>query len=66
MHPAKLAWSVVHAGVLITLLATPACAKTPPAAQSATSASDPAPTAAGAPDTTLPLSLIHIRRCRRS
>jgi protein-disulfide isomerase len=54
MRPGKLVWSVVHAGALVLLLSVPACAKTPPAAQSASASPEATPTAAGAPDTTLP------------
>ncbi|HVX94178.1 MAG TPA: thioredoxin domain-containing protein [Polyangia bacterium] len=55
MRLAKFACSLLHAGALFVLLSTPACAKTPPAAQSATSASSEAtPAAAGQGDTTLP------------
>jgi protein-disulfide isomerase len=55
MRPGKLVWSVVHAGALVLFLSVPACAKAPPAAQSAPAASETTtPVAAGAPDTTLP------------
>jgi protein-disulfide isomerase len=60
MRPAKLLWSVVHAGVLVMLLTLPACAKTPPEAHSApaevasTPSSTPTPAAAGQLDTTPP------------
>jgi protein-disulfide isomerase len=61
MRVAKLVRSVVRASALVALLAAPACAKSPPAAQSAPAAAEPgAPSAvaqgapAGAPDTALP------------
>ncbi len=57
MRPAKVLWSVVHAGVLSLLISLPACAKTPPEAQSAPAASAPnqvGQPAGGAQDTTLP------------
>jgi protein-disulfide isomerase len=41
MRPAELLWSVVRASALVALLSTPACAKTPPEAQSAPAASAP-------------------------
>jgi len=41
MRPAKLLWSAVRASALVALLSTPACAKTPPEAQSAPAASAP-------------------------
>jgi protein-disulfide isomerase len=55
MRPAKILWSVVHAGVLLGGLALTACAKTPPEAQSAPAATPPGTTAkGGAQDTTPP------------
>jgi protein-disulfide isomerase len=54
MRPAKVLWSVVHAGVFLAAMALPACAKTPPEAQSAPAASGSTPVAAGQQDTTLP------------
>jgi protein-disulfide isomerase len=57
MRPAKLALSVVRAGVLLAVMAMPACAKTPPEAQSAPAASAPTQVqgqAATGQDTTLP------------
>jgi protein-disulfide isomerase len=56
MHPAKFAWSVVHAAALVALSSVPACAKTPPEAQSAPAASAPSTVAqgGGAQDTALP------------
>ena len=57
MRPAKVVWSVVHAGALSLLLSLPACAKTPPEAHSAPTAAPgeqaPQQVAAGQ-DTTLP------------
>jgi protein-disulfide isomerase len=53
MRPAKVVGSVVQAGAFVLLLTLPACAKTPPEAQSAPAASGPAPVAAAA-DTTPP------------
>jgi protein-disulfide isomerase len=58
MRSAKLVWSVVHAGALVAACSFPACAKTPPEAQSAPAASAPGPTPVGggaaAQDTALP------------
>jgi protein-disulfide isomerase len=57
MRPAKLVWSVVHATALLVMLSVPACAKTPPEAQSApaaAAASEAAQPAGGAQDTTPP------------
>ncbi len=57
MRPANALWSVVHAGALVMLLSLPACAKTPPEAQSAPAASAPgavAQTGGGAQDMALP------------
>ncbi|HVR02480.1 MAG TPA: thioredoxin domain-containing protein [Polyangia bacterium] len=53
MDPAKVLWSVVKAGFLMAAMSLPACAKTPPEAQSAPAASAPASVAAGQ-DTALP------------
>jgi protein-disulfide isomerase len=57
MRPTKILWSVVYAGVLVEAIALTACAKTPPAAQSApvaTGQGEAQPVAAGAQDTTPP------------
>ncbi|HEV3032195.1 MAG TPA: thioredoxin domain-containing protein [Polyangia bacterium] len=53
MGPAKVLWSVVQAGFLTAAMSLPACAKTPPEAQSAPAASAPASVGAGQ-DTALP------------
>jgi protein-disulfide isomerase len=57
MRPAKLVCAVVRAGALVAVLSSPACAKTPPEAQSAPAASGPSAIAqpgSGAQDTTPP------------
>jgi protein-disulfide isomerase len=57
MRPAKLVWSVAEAGAFLCTFvacATPACAKSPPEAHSASAATEQAAPAAGAQDTTLP------------
>src|SRR5260221_7835410 len=53
MGPAKVLRSVVHGGFLLAAMSLPACAKTPPEAQSAPAASAPTSVAAGQ-DTALP------------
>src|SRR5450432_2906503 len=54
MRTAHLVWSPVRALVVVALLSSPACAKTPPEAQSAPAASGGTPVAATAQDMTLP------------
>jgi protein-disulfide isomerase len=57
MRPAKLVCAVVRAGALVAVLSSPACAKTPPEAQSAPAASGASAVAqpgTGAQDTTPP------------
>jgi protein-disulfide isomerase len=54
MRSAPLVWSLVRALVVVALLSSPACAKTPPEAQSAPAASGATPVAAAAQDTALP------------
>jgi protein-disulfide isomerase len=53
MRPAKVVGTVVQVGAIVLFLSVPACAKTPPEAQSAPAASGPTPVAA-AEDTTPP------------
>jgi len=54
MRTAPLVWSPVRALVVVALLSSPACAKTPPEAQSAPAASGATPAAATAQDQALP------------
>jgi protein-disulfide isomerase len=54
MRPAHPVWSSVRALVLVALVSSPACAKSPPEAQAAPAASAPTAVAADAQDTTPP------------
>jgi protein-disulfide isomerase len=54
MRTAQLVWFPVRALVVVALLSSPACAKTPPEAQSAPAASSATPAAATAQDQALP------------